>query len=147
MLTVQGLFPHLDDKYLTENQKFNDKYNYDNYVTESDKLLSKKLNEEANIIQPILPSTGWRQSDVDSLNNVTDVRIQNIMLSRMKYIEAPNAEGLTDEQLIDNAIPRNLMSSEIGDYANEAIQLKQDVLSMIKTLQDSTAISTTAQAE
>ena len=39
------LYPHLSSEYIQENENFSFAYDYEQIVTESDKLLHKKLND------------------------------------------------------------------------------------------------------
>ena len=42
-LTAKSLYPHLTDVEINESELFTKNYNYDNNVTESDRLLEKKI--------------------------------------------------------------------------------------------------------
>lgn len=147
-LTAKSIYPHLSQMQIDEIELFNKNYSYDKNVTQSDKLLEKKLNQEADVIQPIM-SSGWRCSDIESLESVQDIRVQNIIASRLVPTgDLINTEGMTDEQLIDNVIPRNLLSSTVSAYADEANYLKQRALDLIAEQKSSSEVSSqTAIAE
>lgn len=132
MLTTKSLYPHLSEAYLQQNESFNNSYNVSDNYTESDKLLHQKLSEELDLLTPILNTTGWRQNEIDALSNITDPYIANILASRMKTLNMGNPNNYTDEQLVEMAIPRNLTSSEISNYAYEANELKQSCLELIE---------------
>ena len=117
--TLKSLYPHLNDEDIKNIETFNANYNIDNTITESDELLLKNLKDEADILNPVLPSTGWRASDIDALNNLTDSRLQNIIASRLTSLGSDPVHNFTDEQLLDVVIRRNLSSSQVADYAQE----------------------------
>ena len=50
-LTLKSLYPHLNDEDIKNIQTFNDNYNIDDTITESDELLLKNLNDEAAVLK------------------------------------------------------------------------------------------------
>lgn len=85
-------------------------------MPDSVRIYLKKINDDADIYTPV-GSTGWRNSDVDTLKRVDDVRVQNVILSRMQ--SSPQAgtidtSSLSDEQIASLALPRNLNMSDMA---------------------------------
>lgn len=147
MLHPYSLYPHLTHEEI--DQIIANNMNYDGHVkiTKSDELLQAKLNEEGDMLQPIM-SSGWRCSDIDSLDMQQDVRAQNILLSRMKQQQVPDSDTiLSDDELIETVIPRNLMSSEISNYASEAIQLKENLTIALEKIKTEQSEQSTEQSE
>ena len=119
------LYPHLSSEYIQENENFSSAYDYEQIVTESDKLLHKKLNEEADLLNPI-SAYGHRISDIDAINQIEDIRLQNILMARLQPLGKDIQSDLTDEQLLDVVIRRNMTSSEVSAYADEYNYLKDE---------------------
>ena len=124
-LSKQDLYPHLSIAYLKENDKFTAKYNFADLASDSDKLNHKRLNDEADVLNP-LTALGWRSSDIDSLQAVQDVRLQNILIARLQPLGTEMVSNLTDEQLVETVIRRNLTSSEVSDLQNEYDYLRSE---------------------
>ena len=124
-LSKQDLYPHLSSAYFKENEKFNSKYNFADLASESDKLNHKRINDEADVLNP-LTALGWRSSDIDSLQQVQDVRLQNILIARLQPLGTEMVSNLTDEQLVETVIRRNLTSSEVSDLQNEYEYLRSE---------------------
>lgn len=124
-LSKQDLYPHLTSAYLKENEKFTSKYNFADLASESDKINHKRLNDEADVLNP-LTALGWRSSDIDSLQQVQDVRLQNILIARLQPLGTEMVSNLTDEQLVETVIRRNLTSSEVSDLQNEYDYLRSE---------------------
>lgn len=147
MLHPYSLYPHLTQDEIDQIIENNKNYDISKNVTESDKLLSQKINEEADLLQPVM-SSGWRCSDIDSLSMRLDVRAQNIILSRMKAIPTPTSDNsLTDEQLVESVIPRNLMSSEVSNFATEAITLKENLELALKQFRENESLELAQSSE
>ena len=135
-LGVKALYPHLDDEIIEASQKFDSLYDVESLTTESDRLLLERNNADADLFCPVL-SSGWRGSDIDALETVNDVRISNILNSRLKPLGVDIDSDLTDDELIDSVIPRNLMSSTVGSLAAEFSYLRQAVADAIANEQSS----------
>lgn len=118
MIKKCDLYPWLSVEQITENESFDSSYNVDNTVKESDILLSKKLNDEADILTPVM-ANGWPMSDIDAINEVQDVRLQNVLIARLQPQGPDVPNNYTDEQLLDMVIRRNLTSQEVSEMANE----------------------------
>lgn len=85
-------------------------------MPDSVRIYLKKINDDADIYTPV-GGSGWRNSDVDTLKRVDDVRVQNVILSRMQ--SSPQAgtidtSSLSDEQIASLALPRNLNMSDMA---------------------------------
>ena len=52
-LSKQDLYPHLTPDYLKENEKFTSKYDFASLASESDKINHKRLNDEADVLNPL----------------------------------------------------------------------------------------------
>ena len=84
--------------------------------TDSVVALTKKLNDDADIYCPV-GSSGWRQSDIEILKRVDDVRVQSVLLSRLKSdLSSPSVDTskLSDDEIAETAIPRNLNFSDMS---------------------------------
>ena len=88
-------------------------------------LLHKKLNDEADLLNPI-SAYGHRVCDIDAINQIEDIRLQNILVARLQPLGKDVQSNLTDEQLLDVVIRRNITSSEVSDYATEYNYLKDE---------------------
>ena len=119
------LYPHLSSEYIQENETFSFAYDYEKIVTESDRLLHKKLNDEADLLNPVT-AYGHRISDIDAINQIEDIRLQNILMARLQPLGQNINSDLTDEQLLDVVIRRNMTSSEVSAYADEYNYLKDE---------------------
>ena len=125
LIKTIDLYPHLSSEYIQVNAAFSDNYDVENTITESDCLLSKKLNEDADLLNPI-SAYGHRVSDIDAINQVEDIRLQNILMARLQPLGKNVQSDLTDEQLLDVVIRRNMTSSEVSAYADEYNYLKDE---------------------
>ena len=135
MLYVKSLYPYLTDEYIKENQQFNSTYDVANNITDVDILLQKQLNDDADLLLPI-DSTGWRISDIEAVNTATDPRYQNILLQRFKQLGVnPDTTGLSDEQLLQLVVSRNLSNTDLSAMAQELIDAHSDYQSSM-TLSD-----------
>lgn len=140
MIKKCDLYPWLSDSEILENEKFNSSYNVDSTVKESDIILNKKLNDEADILTPVL-STGWPISDVDSINEVQDARLQNILIARLQPQGSDIPNNYTDEQLLDMVIRRNLTSQEVSEMANEYNYLSEESARLASEIQSQQTIN------
>lgn len=125
LIKTCDLYPHLSNEYIQENVQFSQSYDPNSLVTESDKLLVKKLNDEADLLNPV-SAYGHRVSDIDAINQVEDIRLQNILMARLQPLGQDIHSDLTDEQLLDVVIRRNITSSEVSAYADEYNYLKEE---------------------
>ena len=125
LIKICDLYPHLSNEYIQDNVQFSQSYDPNSLVTESDKLLIKKLNDEADLLMPI-SAYGHRVSDIDAINQVEDIRLQNILVARLQPLGRDVQSKLSDEQLLDVVIRRNMTSTEVSDYANEFNYLKDE---------------------
>lgn len=119
------LYPHLSSEYIQENELFAQSYDSSIQLTESDKLLLKKLNDEADLLNPV-SAYGHRISDIDAINQIQDIRLQNVLMARLQPLGQDMRSDLTDEQLLDVVIRRNMTSSEVSAYADEYNYLKDE---------------------
>ena len=119
LINSRDLFPHLDENFFIDNDSFVESYDIEATITDSDRLLHEKLNTEADIIMPVT-ALGYRMSDIDSINQIEDARLQNILIARLQPTsDIVPGSLLNDEQLVDTVIKRNLSSSEISSYSDE----------------------------
>ena len=117
------LYPHLSPEEVEAIN--NHTVDFDSLYTESDVLNFKKLNDDANLLSPIL-SSGWPQSDIDAINEVSDIRLQNVLIARLQPLGNNPENNLSDDELIDTVIRRNLTSSEVDVYASEYKWLSEE---------------------
>ena len=125
LIKTCDLYPHLSNEYIQENETFSNNYDTSVTVTESDRLLHKKLNDEADLLNPV-SAYGHRVSDIDAINQIEDIRLQNILMARLQPLGQDMKSDLTDEQLLDVVIRRNMTSSEVSAYADEYNYLKDE---------------------
>lgn len=125
LIKTCDLYPHLSSEYIKMNEKFSKDYDVNNLVTESDRLLYRNLNEEADLLNPV-SAFGHRVSDIDSINLVEDIRLQNILMARLHPLGQDIQSNLSDEQLLDVVIRRNMTTSEVSAYADEYNYLKEE---------------------
>ena len=127
------LYPHLSPEQVETIN--NHTVDFDSLYSESDVLNFKKLNDEANLVSPIL-SSGWPQSDIDAINEVTDIRLQNVLIARLQPLGNDPENNLSDDELLESVIRRNLTSSEVEDYASEYKWLKDESLRLAQEIKD-----------
>ena len=125
LIKTCDLYPHLSSEYIQENEKFSKTYDVEIVVTESDRLLHAKLNQDADLLNPI-SAYGHRVSDIDAINQIEDIRLQNILMARLQPLGQDIHTDLTDEQLLNVVIRRNMTSSEVSAYADEYNYLKDE---------------------
>ena len=125
LIKTCDLYPHLSNEYIKENETSSNNYDTSFTVTESDRLLHKNLNDEADLLNPV-SAYGHRFSDIDAINQIEDIRLQNILMSRLQPLGKDVQSNLTDDQLLDVVIRRNMTSSEVSDYATEYNYLKDE---------------------
>lgn len=125
LIKTCDLYPHLSSEYIQDNVQFSQSYDASTLITESDKLLSKKLNDEADLLNP-LSAYGHRVSDIDAINQIQDIRLQNVLMARLQPLGQDMKSDLTDEQLLDVVIRRNMTSSEVSAYADEYNYLRDE---------------------
>ena len=125
LIKTCDLYPHLSNEYIQDNVQYSQSYDSSTLTTESDKLLLKKLNEEADLLNPV-SAYGHRVSDIDAINQIEDIRLQNILMARFQPLGQDVQSNLTDEQLLDVVIRRNMTSSEVSAYADEYNYLKNE---------------------
>ena len=130
-LSLKDLYPHLSSDELQHSVDFDDKYDVESSCTsESDRLLLEKNNADADLFCPVM-SSGWRGSDIDSLERLHDPRLINILNSRLQPTGVDPENTLSDDELLELVIPRNLTSSTVGALADEYNYLRESALDLI----------------
>lgn len=73
-----------------------------------------KLTKDADVACPVMES-GWRQTDIETMLKSNDQRLINSIAANLSspHIQSMNTEGLTDEQVAESSIPRNLEMSDL----------------------------------
>ena len=100
-----------------------------NVVPDDDPLLvsSKSATEFADTVNPVCKETGMRRNDIDVAMTCSDPSLRNTLLSGLsKDVDPLGTDnlGLSDDEIADQAIPRNLHISDIidaGDVVNELL--------------------------
>lgn len=84
-----------------ENKEFGD-----SYITQ--------LTKETDVACPVMES-GWRQTDIETMLKSNDQRLINSIAGNLSspHIQSMSTEGLTDEQIAESSIPRNLDMSDL----------------------------------
>ena len=85
-----------------------------------DIVYANTLNRDADIATPVM-STGWRSSDIDTLQTTTDPRLANVLNARLVSDSRMNTDtsGLTDAQIAEMAVPRNLNLSDLDSLSSQ----------------------------
>jgi len=130
-LSLEGLYPHLSNEDIKRSLEFDEKYDVEvSCTSESDRLLLEKNNADADLFCPVM-SSGWRGSDIDSLERLHDPRLVNILNSRLQPLGVDPENTLSDDELLQLVIPRNLTSSTVGALADEYNYLRESALDLI----------------
>lgn len=81
---------------------------------EAGKQYVDSLNQQMDVICPVMES-GWRQTDIETMNNSNDQRLINSIAGNLSspHIQSMSTEGLSDEQIAESSIPRNLDMSDL----------------------------------
>ena len=127
MLTVKSLYPHLSEDVINSNIEFCENYKFD-YQTDDDVMYLQTINEEADMLTPVL-SSGWRMSDIDSINSTSNPVVRDMLLSRMQHTgPAYNLnEGLSDEEIADNVVSKYTSLSDIDSAHSVYNSLREEM--------------------
>ena len=81
---------------------------------EAGKSYIASLNKDMDVVCPVMQS-GWRQTDIETMSMSNDQRLINSIAGNLSssHIQSMSTEGLTDEQVADSSIPRNLDMSDL----------------------------------
>ena len=98
-----------------------------NIVSDKDPLVVSSLaaTEFADIVNPVCEETGMRRNDIDVAMTCSDPSLRNTLLSGLSKDVDPlgtDNSGQSDDEIANQAIPRNLHISDIidaGDVVNE----------------------------
>ena len=105
-----------------------------NVVPVDDPLLvsSKAATEFADTVNPVCKETGMRRNDIDVAMTCSDPSLRNTLLSGLSKDVDPlgtDNSGLSDDEIAEQAIPRNLHISDItdaGDVVNDYISTLEE---------------------
>ena len=105
-----------------------------NVVPDDDPLLvsSKAATEFFDTVNPVCKETGMRRNDIDVAMTCSDPSLRNTLLSGLSKDVDPIASdnsGLSDDEIANQAIPRNLHISDItdaGDVVNDYISTLEE---------------------
>lgn len=130
-LSVFDVYHHLDPRTV---QRSIDYVPVD-LQTEQDLLLLKNLNDDADLLLPVT-STGHRMNDVDSIKSISNPVARDLLISRLQPLGVEDTsinEGLTDEEIANNVVDKDMTYSnivdhvhELNDYINEGIKIDED---------------------
>lgn len=117
MNSLRSVFNRLSDddfKFVELNQSVYDSFYESKDSKESGDSYVSKLTKEADVACPVMES-GWRQTDIDTMLKSNDQRLINSIAAHLSSppIQSMNTEGLTDEQVAESSIPRNLDMSDL----------------------------------
>lgn len=98
-----------------------------NVIPDNDPLLvsSKAATEFVDTVNPVCEETGMRRNDIDVAMTCKDPTLRNTLLAGLsKDVDPISSDntGLSDDEIAEQAIPRNLHFSDItdaGDVVNE----------------------------
>ena len=101
---------------------------------EAGKQYVASLNQQMDVVCPVMES-GWRQSDIETMNKSNDQRLINSIAGNLSspHIQTMSTEGLTDEQVADSSIPRNLDMSDL-ERLQDSIKPESPVESPVEPL-------------
>lgn len=100
---------------------------FKNVISDDDPLVvsSRAATEFADTINPVCKETGMRRNDIDVAMTCSDPSLRNTLLSGLSKDVDPlgtDNTGLSDDEIANQAMPRNLHISDIidaGDVVNE----------------------------
>ena len=100
---------------------------FKNVIPDDDPLVvsSRAATEFADTVNPVCKETGMRRNDIDVAMSCSDPSLRNTLLSGLsKDIDPLGTDntGLSDDDIANQAMPRNLHISDIidaGDVVNE----------------------------
>ena len=110
----------------------------DNYESpesiEAGKSYIAALNKDMDVICPVMES-GWRQTDIETMDKSNDQRLINSIAGNLSssHIQSMSTEGLTDEQVAESSIPRNLDMSDL-ERLQDSIIPEPPVLTSVEPL-------------
>ena len=112
----------IDDDAIDSYRSALDSYtqSYPKSFDDVDIVYANTLNRDADIATPVM-STGWRSSDIDTLQTTTDPRLANVLNARLVSDSQMNTDtsGLTDAQIAEMAVPRNLNLSDLDSLSSQ----------------------------
>ena len=83
-------------------------------LVEAGRAYIDSLNKDMDVVCPVMES-GWRQSDIETMSKSNDQRLINSIAGNLSspHIQSMSTEGLSDEQVAESSIPRNLDMSDL----------------------------------
>ena len=83
-------------------------------LVEAGRAYIDSLNKDMDVICPVMES-GWRQTDIETMSKSNDQRLINSIAGNLSspHVQSMSTEGLTDEQVAESSIPRNLDMSDL----------------------------------
>ena len=83
-------------------------------LVEAGRAYIDSLNKDMDVVCPVMES-GWRQTDIETMSKSNDQRLINSIAGNLSstHIHCMSTEGLTDEQVAESSIPRNLDMSDL----------------------------------
>ena len=126
-----------------------------NVVPDDDPLLvsSKAATEFADTVNPVCKETGMRRNDIDVAMTCSDPSLRNTLLSGLSKDVDPlgtDNSGLSDDEIAEQAIPRNLHISDItdaGDVVNEYLSSDNEPEPDVSAPASATASATASVSE
>ncbi|QCS37118.1 hypothetical protein [Tortoise microvirus 56] len=97
-------------------------------IDDVEKIMVAKIQSDCDMTNPV-SSSGWRMNDLDVMQATGDQRLQNLLIARAQDTSLNNylPEGLSDEDLADSVIPRNLDISTLNSLSNELDFIREHV--------------------
>ena len=100
---------------------------FKNVISDDDPLVvsSRVATEFADTVNPVCKETGMRRNDIDVAMTCSDPSLRNTLLSGLSKDVDPlgtDNTGLSDDDIANQAMPRNLHISDIidaGDVVND----------------------------
>ena len=122
-----------DFKVVELNQSVYDSFFESADSKESGDSYISKLTQDVDVACPVMES-GWRQSDIDTMLKSNDQRLINSIAGNLSspHVQSMSTEGLTDEQVAESSIPRNLDMSDL-ERIQDSIVLETPVQTSVQT--------------
>ena len=117
MNSLRSIFNRLSDddyKEVLNNQSLDLGFFESPESKEAGESYISKLTQETDVVCPVMES-GWRQTDIETMVKSNDQRLINSIAANLStpHVQSMNIEGLTDEQIAESSIPRNLDMSDL----------------------------------
>ena len=103
------------------------------YESEVDKVYLEQINKEVDLVCPV-SETGWRCSDIETLKRTDNpVLQQKIINSMSQKVTDYDTTNISDDEIADMVVPRNLNMSTISLLADSLSISRDEVDESVST--------------